>query len=255
MHSTIRYIMLSALRDWLFVAIVMMLVAAAFGSYFFGYVSLIENVESATVYFAGSGRMVLVMGVIVFTCFHIRRSIETKEIEMLLSKPLSRTALIVGLWAGFAATASLLVIPFAGLLMLFVMPTSAGLWVWLLSLWIEILLVVSMALAFALILGSAVTAVLASLGFYVLSRMMGFFVAVLDAQHFSLGNAVADGIAAVVLKGVSVFVPRLDLFSNTSWLVYQEAVATHLPLIVLQGAIFIPLLVLTAAFDLNRKQF
>lgn len=253
MGSTIRYIMLSALRDWLFVAILALLGAVALGAYFFGYISLIENAESATVYFAGAGRLVLVMGATVFTCFHIRRSVETKEIELLLSKPLSRTALVVGLWLGFAATATLLLLPFIALLALFGHPATWGFWAWAGSMWLEVLLVVSIAMAFALILGSAVTAVLASLGFYALSRLMGFFVVVIDSDHFSLGNRALDVLVGGSLKLVSTVVPRLDLFASTSWLVYGDTAL--LWAVVLQSAVYIPLLVLVAAFDLNRKQF
>lgn len=256
MRSTIRYIMLSALRDWLFVAILGLLALVAGGAFFFGYTYLIENVEAATVYFAGAGRLVLVLGLTVFICFHVRRSVETKEIELLLSKPLSRTSLVVGLWLGFAATATLLAIPFFALLGgVFSHPSNPGLWVWMASMWLEILLVVSLAMAFALILGSAVTAVMASLGFYALCRLMGFFVAVIDAKHFSLGNHIADVIAGTALKGVSIVIPRLDLFANTSWLVYNDGWNGLVGIIAAQGAIFIPLLILVAAFDLNRKQF
>ena len=54
---------------------------------------------------------------------------------------------------------------------------------------------------------------------------------------------------------VSIFVPRLDIMGQTSWLIYGVEGEVGFPFLFLQGAIFSGLIFGAAYIDLNRRQF
>ena len=88
MLTTIRYLLLTALRDWLFLALPLGVIAIMGLSLFLGSTSLVEEREMALVLSAGLSRIYIMIGLILFICFHVRLSFENREIEMFLSKPM-----------------------------------------------------------------------------------------------------------------------------------------------------------------------
>jgi hypothetical protein len=56
------------------------------------------------------------------------------------------------------------------------------------------------------------------------------------------------------LDAVLLFVPRLDLFAQTQWLVYGPG-QIELAYLGLQLALFLALVLAAASYDLGRKQF
>jgi hypothetical protein len=84
MLTTMRYLLLTALRDKLFFALPTGVVMITALSLFLGGTSLVEQQEMAVVYSAGLGRIYIMVGLILFICFHVRRSFENREIEMLI---------------------------------------------------------------------------------------------------------------------------------------------------------------------------
>ena len=106
----------------------------------------------------------------------------------------------------------------------------------------------------AFTLRSAVSAVLASFGFYVLGRMMGFFLVMLESK-LMLGNMLINQIAKGLLTGISLVIPRLDLFGQSDWLIYGGPRSSDLQLAIWQMAVFIPLLLSAATVDFLRKEF
>lgn len=254
MLTTIRYVLLTALRDRLFFGL---LIGVAFATYIaavLGSTAMIEMKEMTLSLSAGSARMILMVGLIVFVCFHLRHAFDTKEMDVLLSRPLSRTSLVVSYWLGFAVVALLLVIPIGALLAWLGILNKTGYALWMISLALESLLVVAVALFASFTLRSGVSSVLASLGLYVLMRMMGFFIA---SSQSSLLNQVDKSNIAMkyVLKVISVVVPRLDLFGNTQWLLYGAETHPVLSILLPQTVIFIPLLLVATMLDFRRRQF
>jgi ABC-type transport system involved in multi-copper enzyme maturation permease subunit len=254
MLTNIRYILLTALRDWLFAGLVLGVIAAVTISSLLGSTALIEP-EAMTISFsAASARLILMTGLIVFVCFHIRHAFDSREIDVILSRPISRSNLVFSYWLGFATVSLLLVVPTVAIVGLLGVLDGKGFAVWAASLLLETWFVVALALFASLTLRSAVSAVLACFGFYVLSRMMGFFI--LTSQS---GLLFQSSIVNTMLRGavdlVSVFLPRLDFYGKTEWLIYGLQNSNDLMMFLKQSAIFIPLLVLAAVLDFRRKQF
>jgi ABC-type Na+ efflux pump permease subunit len=194
------------------------------------------------------------VGLVVFVCFHLRHAFEQKEMDVLLSRPLSRPQIMLAYWLGFSAVAFLLVLTAVMLLSFLPLPNPTGFAVWGVSLLLESWLVVALAMFAAFTLQSAVSAVLAALGFYVLGRMMAFFLLVVKSK-LAIGSLWVSQIVKGLLAGISLVMPRLDLFSQSDWLIYGITHSQELMLAGIQALVFIPLLLAASTLDFLRKEF
>ncbi|MDE1151896.1 MAG: hypothetical protein PW788_05095 [Micavibrio sp.] len=240
-------------------------------SVFLGSATITEKESFALVFGASGLRFLGVLGTTLFCCFYVRRSFETKEVEFLLSRPLSRTTFLFSHATAFIALALSLAISI-GLVVFFLgKPSMNGFVVWLASLGVEYSIIAVAALFFSMVVSSASGSALCTLGFYTLARMMG---TILGISHQAPSNAIF-AVLNNIAEMISIFVPRLDLMGQTSWLVYgvagsggigftEEAgnyahmMVAHLGIlgfISLQGAVFIALLLAATAFDFIRREF
>jgi hypothetical protein len=96
--------------------------------------------------------------------------------------------------------------------------------------------------------------VLGSFGFYIISRIMGFAVSSIIIPS-KINNVDLNIVLELTLKGLSSLLPRLDLFTQSKWLIYTDASSSALGLVASQSAIYIVLIMLMSVFDFNKKQF
>lgn len=255
MGTTVRYIFLTAIRDWLFLGLFGGIVLAFILSMFLGSTALVEEAQMTMTYLGGAARIILMVGLITFVCFHVRRAFENREVEVILSRPISRTSFVIAYWLGFAVVGGLLILPLL-LLMFALLPgiSPVGLVFWGLSILMEAFIVIAFALFCSLILKSAVTSVLLCFAFYVISRMMGFFLYVIESPQIMYSGGM-EWLTGQGLRTVSAVLPRLDLYGHTEWLVYGVQSSDSLSLFMIQAAIYVPLLLAAALFDFKHKQF
>ena len=254
MVTTIRYVLLTAIRDWLFVGLFIAICLAIGISTFLGNTALVEEGQMTTSYVAASVRVILVVGLITFVCFHVRRAFDNREIDVMISRPISREAFVFAYWLGFVLVALLLYIPVMAVMWVLLPVGLSGLVYWGISMLLEIALVLAFALFAALILRSAVSSVLFSFGFYLISRMMGFFLFIMDAPHI-FNNVDLNWVTGKLLVAISAILPRLDLFAKSKWLIYSIENDMSYMWFVPQTLIYVPLLLLAAVIDFKRKQF
>lgn len=252
MLTNIRYILITALRDWLFIGLMIGVLFATAISASLGGTAFIEEREMTITFASGSSRIILMVGLIVFVCFHIRNAFDTKEIDVILSRPISRSNLVVAYWLGFSFVAFLLTVPVVAIIGLIGVNSMSGFAGWGVSLFLEGSLVVALALFSAFTMRSAVTSVLACMGFYVLSRMMIFFVMTAESGMVHGGKYM---LLKYILSTIGTVVPRLDFFSKSEWLVYGFDASRDWYVFLAQTAIFVPLLLLASIADFRRKQF
>lgn len=255
MKTLIRYVLLTALRDRLFLGMLGGILLGTGISAALAATSMIEIQEMTLAFSAATARLILMLGLIVFVAFHMRHAFDTREIDVMLSRPISRARLVFSYWVAFsfvAAVMSLLVV----LVIYLLGPLShSGFAGWAASLLLEALLVVAFTLFAALILKSGVMAVLGTMGFYVLSRMMGFFLATVGGR--SLFDApMLNLVARKSTEWLSILIPRLDFFAKTRWLNYgMTDMPQDIVLFCTQAAVFIPLLLIAAVIDFRKRQF
>lgn len=252
MLTNIRYILITALRDRLFIGLMLGILLATIISATLGSTAFIEEKEMTLSFASGSARLILMTGLIVFTCFHIRTAFDSKEIDVILSRPISRYNLVVSYWLGFSFVGLLLTVPIIAIMAFLGADAGVGFYGWSASLLLEMGLVVALSLFAAFTLKSAVTSVLGCMGFYVLSRMMAFFV-------FASNSGMFDTPKFIILKWsmitISAIFPRLDFFTKSEWLIYGFSGSNEWQLFTLQALIFIPILLLATMCDFRRKQF
>lgn len=254
MFTNIRYVLLTAIRDRLFAGLLVGIIFATYISSAMGATAMLEPQQMTIAFAAAASRIIVMVGIIVFIAFHIRGAFDSREIDLLLSRPISRTKLVLSYWLGFVVVSTLLCIPAMLVLAYLGILDSKGYALWCLSLVVESWLVVSMALFAAVTLKSGVVTVLTGLGFYTISRMVGFFVAT-TSSHTLFENQHMTAIARWTMKIISVVIPRGDFFTKGSWLVYGYESLEVMWLFLIQGAVFIPLLLAATIIDFSRKQF
>ena len=256
MKTTINYVLLTAIRDWIFIAIIAALGLALFLSNFLASTVMVEKQQMLTSFLAGSSRFVLIAGITVFICFHVRKAFENKEVELMLSRPISRSTFIFSYWLGFCIVALLMLAILSLTIMLFFHYNYFGLSTWVTTMIFELMIISAFAVFASVILKSSVTSVLLSAGFYIVSRMIGFFGYVLE-KNYATDFLSFDFITQKIIWAISFLLPRLDLFAQTEWLLYGPAEAGvgqwYLP--VVQALIYVPLLLFMAVVDFKRKQF
>jgi ABC-type transport system involved in multi-copper enzyme maturation permease subunit len=255
MKTIIKYTLLTASRDLLFIGLCVIILMAYGFSVFVGTTALVEQSQMSMAYFAGASRIILVTGLIVFVCFHVRRSFDNREVESILSKPISRTQFVVAYWLGFCVLAAVSVIPVIIIMGLLEQPDLIGLLAWASSLVLEISIIVAFAMLASLIMKSAVSSVLSSFSFYLISRLMGFFIATMDTPSSLMHTGKFGGIFEFILKIIANILPRLDLFAKSEWLIYGISEQKDIWVFPVQSLVFISLLLAVSVFDFKRKQF
>ncbi len=253
MNSIIKYILLSGIRDRLYIGLFITLVASFSLSIFLGSTALVEQQQMTVAYIAGSSRVIMAIGLILFVCLNISRAFENKEVEFIISKAISREKFVLSYLIGFFLSAILIFIPLILAFTLVAKADKFGLLMWSLTLFSEIIILISFSLLSSLILKNSFSAIMASFGFYMISRMMGIFVFAIELPQDL--NAVKLHFMPSLLKFISVLFPRLDLFAQSSWLNYGVSDFSNLKIILWQSLIYIPLMIFMAFHDFKKKQF
>jgi hypothetical protein len=249
---TVKYVLSAAVRDRLIITLLAVISLGTALSVFMGTAAYIEKYQFVLVFSAGGLRLLSVMGLVLFCVFFIRRSFDNKDVDYLLSRPVSRTGFIVSHALAFSMIA--VVLAAACLLAIYLAaPVTFGMGhvLWGVSLMCELMIMANAALFFSMVLPSASTSAMAVFGLYILSRTIGILLGIVMSGL--VDSPMMKGLA-FTMKFISLIIPRLDLLTQTSWLIYGTG-NIGLMFIMAQGLIFSGLLVTAALVDLVRRQF
>ncbi|NQZ13659.1 MAG: hypothetical protein HRT94_02375 [Alphaproteobacteria bacterium] len=248
------YVITAAFRDKLFLSFALLLAVGISLSIFMGSSAVTEKDQFALVFAASGLRMASVFGILLFVVFFVRRSFETRDVEYLLTRPISRFQYLLSHVMAFALIA--LVFAVLTAICIFVMGRESGFnsgyILWVFSFFAELVIIANVAFFFAMVLSSAVASVLITAAFYILSRLIGQILGIIDRHHY---GDVFDFLEKIMLV-VSMFIPRLDLMGQSGWLLYSvEQGAIGYGFVALQAVVFSCLVLSAAMIDLKRKQF
>jgi ABC-type transport system involved in multi-copper enzyme maturation permease subunit len=267
----VKFVLTAALRDKLVTTFVLLLGVASSLSIFLGSATVTEQEQFAMVYSAGAMRFLGAICVILFTCFYIRRAFESKEVEFLLSRPISRLDYVLSHAVAFGVISFVIALVISGVVLATGQPDIFGWALWGTSLLVEFVILSIVALFFSMVLSSAAGAALACFAVYALARMMGV---ILGISAVPVGGTMTLVLGHIV-ELISIFIPRLDLMGQTSWLIYGADTVQHYDVdrfasswsrsiientgviwfIVAQGIVFSSFLIVCTVFDFVRKQF
>jgi ABC-type transport system involved in multi-copper enzyme maturation permease subunit len=253
MKSILKYILLAGIRDRLYIGLFITLAASFSLSIFLGSTSFVEAQQTTAAYIAGSSRAILAIGMILFVCLSVARAFENKEVEFIISKSISREQFILSYIIGFFVAAFLIFIPLVTAILIVTKANKLGLLIWSASLLSELMIIISFSLLASLILKNSFSAIMASFGFYIISRLMGMFVLAINLPQ-DIAQAKSHLLGAS-LKFLSALFPRLDLFTQSEWLSYGVSEFSNLKIILIQSLIYIPLMIFMAFHDFKKKQF
>jgi hypothetical protein len=251
LRPLVGYLLRAALGERLFVGLAGTLLLCAALAVFLGGTVLVEQREFAAVLTASAARLAVVLALVLFTCFHIRRAFESREVDLLLSRPVSRADFVLA-HALMLVLCAALMAALAGLAVAAIARPALAAWGWwTLSVFLEATIAALAALFFALTLRSGVASVLACLGLYLLGRMVGLLAGIAAAQS-------ADGPLERALDHLvgllALILPRLDLLGRGAWLVHGVADSGALLVALLQGALYAVVLAAAASLDFHRRQ-
>lgn len=256
MSAVLRLILLTNGRDRMLPALwalglLLLLVCRALGG-----AMLVEGREASLAFASTTLRLLVVGGMVMTVCFQMRKWVENREIEAWLTRPLSRASLVLGLAGGYGLLALALVLPLVPLLWLLLQPQGQGLLLWSVSLLLEAWVATGFALFLACSLSNATVAALAALALYALARLAHGFK---DIAQAGIGDALASPVTGLPLRwlaeALAAVMPRLDLFGQSSWLIYGPDTDWGLGLLLLQAAVTLPLLLAATVFDLKGRRF
>ena len=249
LYVMISYILKRAVRDKIAIAFFLSIVCAISLSVFFGSAAITEQDQFSVVFISSALRLISVFIVLLFCTQYIRNSFESFEVEYLLTRPLSRLTflmahaiafLIIACAIGVAVTVLLSVLPFKTEFVLR----------WGGELILELIVISQASLFFSMVISSQVAATLATTGLYVLSRLIGEVLAIIDQS--ATGGIVL--LLEKVMVVISFFVPRLDLLAQSNALLYGEY-PDQLGYIIGQVCVLIFVILTASYIDLKRKQF
>ena len=179
----------------------------------------------------------------------VRREIDERRLELMLSLPLSRGRQYLGRLAGFIACGFLLALVFAVPLLLWAPPAAVA--AWALSLALELALVAAAALFFSMTLAHLVPALAATASLYFLGRSISALQAIAggplaeDTTLHQLGRHAVDLVALAL--------PALERATRTEWLLYGVPDARGYGAALASLALYTALLGAAGLFDFQRR--
>lgn len=245
-----RFALIEALRGKLALAV---LAVALFGfgiALFLGEMAITEGARIQGSALAAFNRVAAALLVISFVISGLTREQADKGLELLLSQAIPRASYVIGKLGGYTMLAWVAAALFSAPLLLFAPAQNVA--AWGVSLGLELTLVVAAALACALVLGQSALSLLMVAAFYTLSRVMATILAI-TASPVGPINSFGFRVMGWVMGCIAALLPGLDRFASSAWLWEGNAVWSHLPALLFQFAIYLPLLASIALFDFYRK--
>lgn len=249
----ISYVLKASIRDRLILSLIIFFIVGVSLSFFIGSSALTEPDGAVLTFIAGSARFIGVISLVLFVVFHIRRSYDTRDVEYLLSRPISRVSYVVSHLLALSVLSIIFVIVISSGVVIFAYKflNFEGLLIWSASLALEFMIVSYAAFFFSMVLSSAVVSAMITLAGYALARMSGQVLNIIDA-----GSEIAlFGTLGKIMEAASIVVPRFDLFSQSAWLIYGPDTTISLGFIIAHGVAFMLLILCASIFDLQRKEF
>lgn len=249
----VKYVLAAAIRDKLVLSLAILIVLGTSLSIFLGSGAATEAVQFSIVFTAGTLRIISVLGLALFIVFHVRRSFDTKDVEYLLTRPLNRSSFVLSHAISFSILSAFFGILITGVVMALGSKfLHEGFYLWGYSLILELIIVANISLFFAMVIPNASASALSVFGLYVLARLIGQLLGISDSTivHGEVYNTLG-----YVMDAVSLVVPRIDLMTQTSWLIYGADASVGYLFLTLQCLLYSTLLLFAALFDLIRREF
>ncbi len=250
--SLFRYILMAARRDRFFLSVFFLLIITVCLAVFFGSSVVTEQGSFARTFAAFGFRLFGVVALILFIVSYVRRSFESRDIDYLLSRPIGRIRFVLTHSAGFSCLAIIAAVLLGGTTVAFEAGNiHHGVILWWVSIAAEFIIMANVAMFFSFVIGSTTACMAATFSFYLLARLMGEILGILQKG--------ADGKIMVflskIMEVISIFIPRFDLLGQTKWVLYDTSPEVSVGFVIAHAGIFLSLIIGATILDLHRRQF
>jgi len=247
-----RCTLLEAMRTRLPALVLGTLLALLAASFFIETIAVVEGDRLQAGFYASGMRLAAVFIAAVYVLVSVAREFNDKGLDVLLALDLPRSHYILGKLAGFLAIAALMAVAAALPLAWFApLPAVA---MWAASLAVELAIVVALALFAIVTLSQLTPAASFVLAFYLLARSLTA-VRLMSAHPQTGADTLSHQVIRFMVETLALFVPALDAWTQTAWLVNGPATwSAILPLLGF-GALYVVLLAAATMFDFYRKNF
>ena len=247
-----RYTIIESLRNRLLL-LTFLVIGISFALVeFIGDLAITEHRVTQVAILAAFLRISAVVMVTLFVVSSTVRELQDKTLEMILAMPIRRGCYYLGKLIGYFYIALLVSIIFSALLLLYA--DDEQVFIWMISLFLELILVVALSLVMLFTFNQVPSALTAVFIIYGASRIVTsiFLMAKFPIiAHTSMAQQFMDGI----IELMTWLLPDLHRFTQTEWLTYNTADwATLLPLLG-QTVVYLVFLSFIALFDFYRKNF
>ena len=247
-----KFTIIESMRNRLLWLSVLMMIIGFVLVEFVGDLAITEHKATQLAVLAVFLRLSAVLLIALFVVSSSLRELQDKTLEMILAMSIRRSSYYLGKLLGYVQLAVLMAIAFALLMMIYA-PVEQVL-IWTISLMLELVLVVALALVMLFTFKQTPAALTGVFLVYMASRVMTSLY--LMSQHPIISN---DGIGQKFIDGfvgmMTWVLPDLSRYTQTEWLVYSSADWSQLLPALVQTIIYLALLSSVALFDFYRKNF
>lgn len=247
-----RYTLLEALRTRLPVLVCLTLLALLAASFFVETIAVTEGARLQAGFYAAGMRLasVFIAGLYVLTS--VTREFNDKGLDILLALDLPRSHYILGKLAGFLAIAVL--IAAVACLPLAWLAAPQAVLQWAASLAFELAIVVALALFCVITFNQLTPAASFVLAFYLLARSLTA-IRLMSAHPLTDAGTLSHQAINFLVEALALVMPAFDAWTQTAWLVNQQAPWAVLAQLTWQSALYVTLLAAATMFDFYRKNF
>jgi hypothetical protein len=247
-----RYTLLEALRTRLPVLVLITLLVLLAASSFIEAISVTEGARFQAGFYAASMRLASVFIATVYVLVSVTREFNDKGLDVLLALDLPRSHYVLGKLAGFLAIAVLIAAAVSLPLAWLAAPPAALQWAAALA--AELAIVVAFALFCVVTFNQLPAAASFVLAFYVLGRTLTAM-RLMSAHPLSGADTFSHQVIQFIVDALALVMPALDAWTQTAWLVNQQAPWFAMLELAGQSALYVALLVAATMFDFYRKNF
>ncbi len=219
---------------------------------FIGDLAITEHRVTQVAILAAFLRISAVVMVTLYVVSSTVRELQDKTLEMILAMPIRRGTYYLGKLFGYLYVALLVSMIFAVLLLLYA--DAQQVFIWMISLFLELILVVALSLVMLFTFTQVPSALTAVFIIYGASRIVTsiFLMAKFPIiAHTSMAQKFMDS----VIELMTWLLPDLHRFTQTEWLAYNTAEWGVLLPLLGQTMVYLGFLSFIALFDFYRKNF
>lgn len=194
-------------------------------------------------------RLFTVVTVVLFVLTSMSREINDKGLELILAMPLKRSSWYFGKFLGHYGLAAVIILFTGILLLLYAEPVHVSAWVF--SLFCEIGILIALGMLCLFTFSNVTVSFVVVMAFYLLARSITAIQLISGSPLLEV-NTFPQQFMNILVDAIAWILPDLADYTRSEWLVAgleKEVVVT----VLVQTAVYLPLLMAAGLFDLYRK--